>query len=67
MNVNQFNLLAEKLIKSDSQIKAVKISIFDNRTAAEAERMIHGKITATVARDVKRVKELFDFCLEVAK
>lgn len=67
MKSNQFNILAKKLIKSDLQKEAVRLCMFENRTAADSERAIYGKVTATVARDVKRVNELFDFCLEVSK
>lgn len=65
MNKNQYKLISARLIQSTVQRKAVELCIFENMTAADAERRIHGKITATVARDVKRVNELFEFVSRV--
>lgn len=67
MNIRQFDLLAKKLIKSTVQRQAVRLAMFDGLSAYEAERRIHGRLTATVSRDVNRINDLFDFCNEVAK
>ena len=60
-------MVSRQLIKSDLQREAVSLCLFDNHTAAESERAIYGKITSTVARDVKRVNEMFNFCERVHK
>lgn len=65
MNEAQFNLLANKLIKSTTQRKAVKLHMLDGLSAYEAEKRIHGKLTASVSRDSKRINELYDFCKSV--
>ena len=65
MNKKQYKLISARLIQSTTQRKAVGLCIFDGLSAAEAERRVHGKVTATVARDVKRVNELFDFVMAV--
>lgn len=67
MNKQQFEIIARKLIKSDLQKEAVSLCLFGNLSAMSAERAIYGKITSTVARDVKRVNEMFDFCEQVHK
>jgi len=66
MNETQFNLLAKKLIKSTTQREAVKLHMLGGLSAYEAENRIHGKITANVSRDSKRINELYDFCKSVA-
>jgi len=66
MNKTQFNLLAEKLIKSTTQREAVKLHMLDGLSAYEAEKRIHGRVTANVSRDAKRITSEFNFCVEVA-
>lgn len=61
MNKTQFNLLAGKLIKSTAQRQAVKLHMLDGLSAYEAENRIHGRVTANVSRDAKRINELYEF------
>jgi hypothetical protein len=65
MNKTQFSLLANNLIKSTKQREAVKLHVLDGLSAYEAEKRIHGRITANVSRDSKRINELYDFCKSV--
>lgn len=67
MKTDQLKIITKQLIKSDLQINAVMLCFTDKNTPAQAERAIYGKITSTVARDVKRVNEMFDFCGRVHK
>lgn len=61
----QFTKLAKKLIKSTVQRQAVKLHMLDGLTAYEAEKRIHGRATATVLRDARRINELFETCKDV--
>jgi hypothetical protein len=65
MNKTQFSLLANNLIKSTKQREAVKLHMLDGLSAYEAEKRIHGRITANVSRDAKRMTELLEFCKSV--
>ena len=65
MNKQQFEIIASELIKSDTQRKAARLVVLHGKTAAHAERVFYCKITSTVARDVNRVNEMFDFCERV--
>ena len=67
MNETQFNLLANKLIKSTTQRQAVKLHMMQGVSAYEAENRIHGRTTANVSRDAKRINELYEFCVEVSE
>lgn len=61
INEAQFNLLATKLIKSTTQREAVKLHMLDGLSAYEAEKVAHGRVTANVSRDAKRITELYEF------
>lgn len=65
MNKTQFSLLAGKLIKSPTQREAVKLHLVGGLSAYEAEKQVYGKVTATVGRDAKRIKDLYEFCKAV--
>lgn len=65
MNEIQFNLLASRLIKSPEQRKAIKLHALDGLSAYEAENRIHGRVTANVSRDAKRINELYEFAKNV--
>lgn len=65
MNEDQFNEIALRLIKTSEQRKAVSLYLLGGVTAYAAEIEVYGKVTNTVARDARRVKELFDFCERV--
>lgn len=64
MNEQQFNLLAEKLIKRPEQREAVRTHIMGGLIANEAERRAYGTVTNTVGRDGKRIKAEFEFINE---
>jgi hypothetical protein len=66
MSSKQFNLLANKLIKSPLQRKAIELHIFGGLSAYGAENQIHGFATNTVGRDTKRLNELLEFAELVA-
>ena len=61
MNKTQFDIIAEKLIKSPVQRKAVKLVVIDSLSAYEAEKQSYGHTTATVSRDAKRIQAEYDF------
>ena len=61
MNQTQFNLLAQKLIKSTTQRKAVKLVVIDGLSAYEAEKRVHGAVTSTVSRDARKIIKAFEF------
>jgi hypothetical protein len=65
VNEDQFDAVAQRVIKRPTQRWAVKLYMLDGLTAYAAEMKIHGAVTNTVARDARRVKELFDFCERV--
>lgn len=67
MNKAQLNLLAKKLIKSTTQREAVKLHMLGGLSAYEAENRIHGRTTANVSRDAKRIQKEFDFCVRLMK
>ncbi|MCK5126806.1 MAG: hypothetical protein KAR42_11170 [candidate division Zixibacteria bacterium] len=66
MNLQQFNLLAKRLIKSATQREAVKIHMLGGLGACDAENHIHERVTNTVGRDAKRINELYKFCNSVS-
>ena len=65
MTRTQYNILAQRLIRSPEQRQAVKSFMFDDVSAYAAEMKHHGRVTNTVSRDAKRLQEQFIFCLEV--
>lgn len=65
MNNNQFNLLAERLIKNPQQREAVRLHMFENISAYRAEKQIHGRVTATVSRDAERIQREFAFHMKL--
>ena len=67
MNKKQFHLLAQKLIKSNTQRKAVKLHLLDGLSAYEAEKQVYGRTVATVSRDAKRIKKEYDFALTLMR
>ena len=64
MNEKQFTKLAERLIKSPEQRKAVISVYFGGSTAYAAEKQ-YNRPVSTVKRDVGRIKELWEFCNDV--
>jgi hypothetical protein len=65
MTEQQFNALAERLIKSTTQRQAVKLHMLDGLSAYEAENRIHGRTTANVSRDAKRMQKEYDFSVNL--
>ena len=66
MNKQQFNLIAEKLIKSPQQREAVELYTMQGLTAYQAEKRIHGRITNTVLKDAKRIAATYSFYEQLA-
>lgn len=64
MNKTQFDIIADRLIKSHAQRDAVRAVFFNNMSCYAAEHN-YQRPAATVSRDVKRVTELYEFCLKV--
>lgn len=62
MNNEQFDKIAERLIKSPQQRFAVKEVILNNKRPFEVEIALYGRQTKSVSRDVKRVNNMFEFC-----
>lgn len=66
MNKAQFDLIAERLIKSPVQRDAVKPHVVDGISAYKAEKIAYDRTTGTVSRDAKRILEMLEFCKAVA-
>lgn len=65
MNEAQFNLIAEKLKLSTSQIAACKLVIFREYSCYAAEKEVLGKVTNTICRNVTSVCGIYKFALKV--
>ena len=66
MNKQQFNLIAEKLIKRPEQREAVELYTMQGMTAYQSERTVYGRITNTVLKDAKRVAAAYAFYEQLA-
>jgi hypothetical protein len=67
MNKKQFNLCAKKRIRCSQEIKAMELVLFEDKTAYQAEKNIHGQTTNTVNRNIKKVKAEFSYCIKVSE
>lgn len=66
MNKKQFNFIAKKAIKNESQRKAVELVVLHGYTGYGAEMKVHRAVMNTVLRDAKKVRALYDWAMKVA-
>lgn len=64
MNEQQFNIIADKVLRKEIQKKAAFDVIFNNLTFYQAERK-YNCVPNTVERSVKTVKDHFEHCIEI--
>ena len=67
MNQAQLTKIAHKLRLDPGKVEAVRLVIIGHMNSAQAEKAVYGRITSTISRIVKRVREEFYFCIDVSE
>lgn len=67
MTHDQFDSISERIIDHTFNRAAAKLVLLHGYTAYEAEKIVHGRVTNTAMRDVRRIKETFEFAVNLVK